>query len=169
MSTFGLRRNSLVPCLRRCCGVIKSYLFQNCYNRTSKVNLKKASNLISLWDFSILSILLPWQLLQDLPSIKNITNSIIDPFQIFFSGDSECLESFLYYFETFWYFTNFSFNHNWNEAQLLVINMVYTRFLASCWTTYPVGKRHLQDVLKMSFQEKQDILPRHLWDVQKMS
>ena len=31
------------------------------------------------------------------------------------------------------------------------------------------AKRHLQDVLKMSCQDKQDILPRHLADVQKMS
>ena len=31
------------------------------------------------------------------------------------------------------------------------------------------AKRHLQDVLKMSYQDKQDILPRHLADVQKMS
>ena len=31
------------------------------------------------------------------------------------------------------------------------------------------AKRHLQDVLKMSFQDRQDILPRHLADFQKMS
>ena len=31
------------------------------------------------------------------------------------------------------------------------------------------AKRHLQDVLKTSYQGKQDILPRHLADVQKMS
>ena len=30
-------------------------------------------------------------------------------------------------------------------------------------------KRHLQDVLKMSYQDKRDILLRHLADVQKMS
>ena len=30
-------------------------------------------------------------------------------------------------------------------------------------------KRHLQDVLRMSYQEKYDILPKHLADVQKMS
>ena len=32
-----------------------------------------------------------------------------------------------------------------------------------------LAKRHLQDVLKMSFQDKKDILPRHRTDVQKMS
>ena len=32
-----------------------------------------------------------------------------------------------------------------------------------------LAKRHLQDVLKMFYQDKQDILPRHLADVQKMS
>ena len=31
------------------------------------------------------------------------------------------------------------------------------------------AKRHVQDVLKMSYQDKQDILPRHLADFQKMS
>ena len=31
------------------------------------------------------------------------------------------------------------------------------------------AKIHLQDVLKMSYQDKKDILPRHLPDVQKMS
>ena len=31
------------------------------------------------------------------------------------------------------------------------------------------AKSYLQDVLKMSFQDRQDILPRHLADVQKMS
>ena len=30
------------------------------------------------------------------------------------------------YFETFWYFKNLSFQHKWNKAQILVINMVYT-------------------------------------------
>ena len=31
------------------------------------------------------------------------------------------------------------------------------------------AERHLQDFLKMSYQDKQDILPRHLANVQKMS
>ena len=31
------------------------------------------------------------------------------------------------------------------------------------------AKKHLQDVLKISYQDKQDILPRYLADVQKMS
>ena len=33
----------------------------------------------------------------------------------------------------------------------------------------PSAKKHLQDLLKMSFQDNQDILTRHLADVQKMS
>ena len=31
------------------------------------------------------------------------------------------------------------------------------------------AKRHLKDVLEMSFEDRQDIFPRHLADVQKMS
>ena len=38
--------------------------------------------------------------------------------------------------ETFWFLTKFSFEEKWNEAWLLVINMVYTSCLASCWTTW---------------------------------
>ena len=33
----------------------------------------------------------------------------------------------------------------------------------------PVGKRRLEDVLKMFYQEKQHILPRHFAYVQNMS
>ena len=32
-------------------------------------------------------------------------------------------------FETIWRLTKFSFHYNWNDAQLLLINMVYTGFL----------------------------------------
>ena len=36
----------------------------------------------------------------------------------------EKLQSFSY-FETLWCFTKFSFHHKWNDARLLLINMVY--------------------------------------------
>ena len=32
----------------------------------------------------------------------------------------------------FWYFTKFSFHHKWNETWLLVINVIYTSYFASC-------------------------------------
>ena len=35
----------------------------------------------------------------------------------------------------FWYFTNFSFHHKWNEAWLLVKNMVLKGCLAHCQAT----------------------------------
>ena len=39
-------------------------------------------------------------------------------------------------FWDFWCFTKFSFHHKWNEARLLVINMVYTSYLTSFQTTW---------------------------------
>ena len=47
----------------------------------------------------------------------------------------------------------------------------YTYIYSHTLFTLPtqLAKRHLQDVLKMPFQEKKDILPRHCTDVQKMS
>ena len=46
-------------------------------------------------------------------------------------GVKGTLQSFSWYFETFWCFTKFSFHQKWNNAPLLLINMVYM----SCWTT----------------------------------
>ena len=46
------------------------------------------------------------------------------------------IQSWTKHFETFWYFTKFSFHHKRNEAWLLVINMVYTSCLTSCRTTW---------------------------------
>ena len=37
--------------------------------------------------------------------------------------------------ETFPYFTKFSYQHKWNDVQLLLINMVYMSCLMSCQTT----------------------------------
>ena len=45
------------------------------------------------------------------------------------------LQSVSQYFETFRYFTKFSFHHRWNDGRLLLINMVFTSCLASCRTT----------------------------------
>ena len=36
---------------------------------------------------------------------------------------------------TFWCSAKFFFHHKWNEVQLLVLNVVYTSCLTSCWTT----------------------------------
>ena len=47
----------------------------------------------------------------------------------------QVLQSFSYYFETFWCFAKFSFNHKWNDARLLLINMVYKSCLMSYRTT----------------------------------
>ena len=44
------------------------------------------------------------------------------------------LLSLSWYFETFWCFTKFFYHHKWNEARLLVVNMVYTICPASCET-----------------------------------
>ena len=44
-------------------------------------------------------------------------------------------QSFLKYFETFWCFTKFVFHCKWNDAQLLIMNMVYTSCLTSSQTT----------------------------------
>ena len=44
-------------------------------------------------------------------------------------------QSFSYYFETFWCFTKFSFHHKWNDARLLLINIVYT----ICLTNWDLG------------------------------
>ena len=38
-----------------------------------------------------------------------------------------------------WYFAKFSFYHKWNNAWLLVINMVYKSYLTSCWSTWDLG------------------------------
>ena len=40
----------------------------------------------------------------------------------------------------FWCFIKFFFNHKWNESRLLVINMVYTRWLNSCRMTDNLGR-----------------------------
>ena len=45
------------------------------------------------------------------------------------------LQSFSLYFETFRCFTKFFFRSKRNDAQLLLINMVYTSCLTSCRTT----------------------------------
>ena len=40
----------------------------------------------------------------------------------------------------FLYFFKFYVSHKWNEEWLLVMDMVYTSCLASCWTTFsPLG------------------------------
>ena len=39
-----------------------------------------------------------------------------------------CRQWWLQYFETFWYFTKFFSHHKWNEAWVLVINMVYMNY-----------------------------------------
>ena len=49
-----------------------------------------------------------------------------------------------------------------NEKIRLFLSML---LLSGCHTQS--AKRHLQDVLKMLYQDKQDILPRHLADVQR--
>ena len=48
---------------------------------------------------------------------------------------SKNLQTFSWYFETFWWFTKFSFQQKWNDARLLLMNMVYTSFLTSCRMT----------------------------------
>ena len=37
-----------------------------------------------------------------------------------------CRQSFSLHFETIWSLTKFSFDHKWNDARLLLINMLYT-------------------------------------------
>ena len=44
-----------------------------------------------------------------------------------------------YHFETLWCFTTFSFHHNWNDARLLLIRMIYTSCLTGCQTTQDLG------------------------------
>ena len=39
------------------------------------------------------------------------------------------------YFETFRCFTKLSIHHKWNDVRFLLINMVCTSCLTSCWTT----------------------------------
>ena len=48
------------------------------------------------------------------------------------------LQSFSQYFETSWCFTKFSFHRKWNDARLLLINMVYEIRLTICRTTSTV-------------------------------
>ena len=43
-----------------------------------------------------------------------------------------CLQSWSEYFGIFWCFTKLSFQHEWSESWLLVINIVYTTCLMSC-------------------------------------
>ena len=62
-----------------------------------------------------------------IPSLDSI--SII--FNRFYSFSFSSI--FIFIVLIFWCFTKFSFHHKWNEAPLLVINMVYTGCLTSCW------------------------------------
>ena len=54
--------------------------------------------------------------------------------------------------------------YNIRIINFYIVGVSYSMFLFS-----QSGIRHLQDVLKMSYQDKEDILPRHLADVQKVS
>ena len=64
-----------------------------------------------------------------IPSLDSI--SII--FNRFYSFSFSSI--FIFIVLIFWCFTKFSFHHKWNEAPLLVINMVYTGCLTSCRTS----------------------------------
>ena len=67
--------------------------------------------------------------------------------------------------KTFWCFTNFPFHHKWNEARLLLINMVRKYCLTSCWNTYNVGASDLkknQKNLKTCYSYKPAPSP-HPW------
>ena len=50
-----------------------------------------------------------------------------------------CRQSFSKYFETVWCFTKFSFHYKWNYAGLLILKMLWTSSLTSCWTTEDLG------------------------------
>ena len=54
--------------------------------------------------------------------------------------------------------------YNIRIINFYIVGVRYSMFLFS-----QSAIRHLQDVLKMSYQDKEDILPRHLADVQKVS
>ena len=64
-----------------------------------------------------------------IPSLDSI--SII--FNRFYSFSFSSI--FIFIVLIFWCFTKFSFHQKWNEAPLLVINMVYTGCLTSCRTS----------------------------------
>ena len=62
-------------------------------------------------------------------------------FEFWFVCHSFNLQSFSKYFEALWCFNKFPFHHNGNDAQFLLINMVYTSCLMSCrmtWGFFPV-------------------------------
>ena len=71
------------------------------------------------------------------PEFGNSSTSIIaslDSISIIFNRFYSFSFSSIFIFIVliFWCFTKFSFHHKWNEAPLLVINMVYTGCLTSC-------------------------------------
>ena len=49
------------------------------------------------------------------------------------------LQSFSWYFETFWYFAKFSFHHKRKNARLLLTNTEYTSCLTSCRAAKDLG------------------------------
>ena len=74
------------------------------------------------------------------PEFGNSSTSIIaslDSISIIFNRFYSFSFSSIFIFIVliFWCFTKFSFHHKWNEAPLLVINMVYTGCLTSCRTS----------------------------------
>ena len=74
------------------------------------------------------------------PEFGNSSTSIIaslDSISIIFNRfySFSFSSNFIFIVLIFWCFTKFSFQHKWNEAPLLVINMVYTGCLTSCRTS----------------------------------
>ena len=74
------------------------------------------------------------------PEFGNSSTSIIpslDSISIIFNRfySFSFSSNFIFIVLIFWCFTKFSFHHKWNEAPLLVINMVYTGCLTSCRTS----------------------------------
>ena len=64
----------------------------------------------------------------------------------FFRKDAD-LQSFPWYFETFWCFMKFSFHHKWNDARLLLMSMVYTSCLTTCRTTQELGLKSCRSTI----------------------
>ena len=74
------------------------------------------------------------------PEFGNSSTSIIPSldsssiiFNRFYSFNFSSI--FIFIVLIFWCFTKFRFHHKWNEAPLLVINIVYMGCLTSCWTS----------------------------------
>ena len=64
-----------------------------------------------------------------------------------FSRKAADLQSFPWYFETFWCFTKFSFHHKWNDARLLLMSMVYTSCLTTCRATQELGLKSCRSTI----------------------